>query len=116
MFQQDSWVIANPDTCATCLQMTPRWTENPSSQPECYRIVLTRGRKKWGGVYWQYPTDNWCEKPGLDLSRMGFSRITFQTRGEIGGERIRFKSGHDCPEESLTTPEKIVTLTTEMAI
>jgi len=47
----------------------------------------------WAGVFWQWPPNNWGEKPGgFDLSN--FKRLTFWAKGEQGGENIHeFKVG-----------------------
>jgi exo-beta-1,3-glucanase (GH17 family) len=51
------------------------------------------GTNSWGGVYWQYPENNWGDDPdgGLDLSWA--NKLTFWAKGETGGERIRFFVG-----------------------
>lgn len=56
-----------------------------------------------GGVGWvaasyQFPEANWGSQPGKDLSRFGFTRVTFLARGKMGGECVVFKSGgHTAP-------------------
>jgi hypothetical protein len=44
----------------------------------------------WGGIYWQYPENNWGTVPivGRDLS--GFTQIVFWAKGQGGGEKIEF--------------------------
>ena len=52
-------------------------------------IISTAG---WGGVYWQYPAQNWgTVGMGYDLS--GVSRLTFWARGDQGGEVVEFLVG-----------------------
>lgn len=66
----------------------------------------------WTGVYFQHPADNWCKEKGVDLSRKGFSKITFQARGLNGGEEIKFKAGNEnC--DSFTTSKLKKHLTKE---
>lgn len=44
-------------------------------------------------MYWQYPPDNWGQKPGLDLSKAGYKSITLWAKGERGGECVEFLAG-----------------------
>jgi hypothetical protein len=46
----------------------------------------------WGGVYWQYPGNNWGEQPGL-IVEAGATKIRFKARGEKGGEKVGFFAG-----------------------
>jgi hypothetical protein len=46
----------------------------------------------WGGVYWQFPSNNWGEKPGLALPA-GATKVAFQARGVQGGEVVGFFVG-----------------------
>lgn len=46
----------------------------------------------WGGVYWQYPANNWGTKPGFALPA-GAKKVTFQARGAKGGEKVQFLAG-----------------------
>ena len=77
----------------------------------CTKIIYTPRSDGWGGVYWQYPDNNWCKKRGLVLS--GYTKLTFWVRGETGRERVKFKVGHDCAGESFAlNPPKDQHLTT----
>lgn len=69
-----------------------------SSRPDslCTKINYTPGDRGFGGVYWQYPENNWCKQKGKDFSRSGFKRITLFAKGEQGGEEVKFKVGQDC--------------------
>lgn len=69
-----------------------------SSQPDslCTKISYSPGQEGWGGVYWQYPADNWCKKRGKNLSASGYTKATFWVKGERGGEEVKFRVGHDC--------------------
>jgi len=50
------------------------------------------GTNSWGGVYWQYPENNWGDlEDGLNLSWA--NKLNFWAKGEKGGERIRFFVG-----------------------
>jgi hypothetical protein len=39
------------------------------------------GSKGWVAVAYQFPDSNWGDAPGKDLSRRGFTRLTFRARG-----------------------------------
>lgn len=77
------------------IALNPAWTDNPLSAPTSIRITYSAAKSRgqgWAGVYWQYPENNWGNKPeGRDLS--GATRLTFWARGERGGEQIEFKVG-----------------------
>lgn len=46
----------------------------------------------WSGIYWQYPDNNWGDRPsGYNLS--GYSTLRFWARGGKGGEQAEFKTG-----------------------
>jgi hypothetical protein len=50
------------------------------------------GTLGWGGVYWQYPENNWGTLPGgHDLT--GAGRLTFWVRGDKAGEVAEFVVG-----------------------
>lgn len=78
----------------------------------CTKISYSTGDTGWGGVYWQYPANNWCKKKGKDLSKYGFSKVTFWVKGEKGGEEVKFKVGHDCGD-SFVSEEITKILTTK---
>ena len=81
------------------------WTENTYTGSTAIRVdYAARGTGpsygcesygppcNWAGVYWQYPANNWGDRPGgYDLS--GAQAVTFWARGEKGGEKIEFKIG-----------------------
>lgn len=62
----------------------------------CTKISYSSGVNGWGGVFWQYPANNWCTLKGVDLSSGGYRKLTFYVKGDKGGEEIKFKSGQDC--------------------
>jgi hypothetical protein len=68
---------------------------NPHSGRTCIRITYSAkgsGREGWAGIYWQYPENNWGDKPeGYNLT--GARRLAFMARGEHGGEEAEFKVG-----------------------
>ncbi len=50
------------------------------------------GGMGWGGVYWQYPANNWGTKAGFAVPA-GAKKVTFQARGQNGGEKVTFLAG-----------------------
>jgi len=63
-----------------------------SNRPEtCYQITYQPGNFGWAAVAWQYPPNNWGEKPGKSIE--GATKVSFWARGERGGERLQFKAG-----------------------
>jgi hypothetical protein len=62
----------------------------------CIKITYSPGDSGWGGVFWQYPADNWCKQKGKDLSKLGYKKVTLYIKGENGGEEVKLKIGQDC--------------------
>lgn len=77
-----------------------RDTKRPDSM--CTKVNFTPGKLGWGGLSWQYPANNWCRFPGKNLSRAGYTKITFWVRGETGTEEVKFHSGQDCGDSYVT--------------
>ncbi|MFC1552249.1 chitobiase/beta-hexosaminidase C-terminal domain-containing protein [Candidatus Latescibacterota bacterium] len=73
-------------------------TESPYSGESCVRITYIPGDKGWGGIYWQYPKNNWGDYPGYAISKE--ANLTFWARGMEGGEKVEFISG------GISTPGK----------
>ena len=67
------------------------WSDNPQSGDTCIRIKYTPGAEGWGGIYWQFPKNNWGDLPGYNLS--GALKVVFWARGENGTEKAEFKTG-----------------------
>lgn len=70
--------------------------DNPHSGKTAIKWTYSAESKQgagWAGVYWQFPANNWGNKPGgYDLR--GYSKLTFWARGAKGGEKINeFKMG-----------------------
>jgi len=72
-------------------------TDNPHSGKTCIRISYKPSVEQWGGIYWQFPVNNWGAYPGYDLSSSiaGYDsiKISFWVRGKEGGEKAEFKTG-----------------------
>jgi len=65
--------------------------------PTCYKWSYKPGKEGWAAVAWQFPQNNFGEKPGKNLT--GYSRVTFWVKGDKGGEQLTFKAGgHTNPE------------------
>jgi hypothetical protein len=56
---------------------------------QCYRFTYQRGSIGWGGVYWQYPANNWGASPGKRIAS-GARRVRFYAAGATGGEAVSF--------------------------
>jgi hypothetical protein len=82
--------IAGPDSSGKLIFSKQAATVEGKSTVEI-RLDYKRGNRGWAGIYWQYPENNWGEKPGLNL--VGAKRISFLARGERGGEIVEFISG-----------------------
>lgn len=86
------------------IRIVKNQTDNSRDDGLCTKITYSPGNLGWGGVYWQYPANNWCQRNGKDFSNVGYTRITFWVKGENGGEEVKFRSGQDCGD-SYTTDE-----------
>lgn len=65
--------------------------ENPHGGSTCIKVTFT-DPKKWGGIVWQNPAENWGDEPGgVDLT--GAKQLVIWARGEKGGENISVKMG-----------------------
>jgi hypothetical protein len=75
------------------VQVNADWTIAPHSPPSCMRISYAPGPVGWAGIFWLNEPNNWGDKSGTDLSRRGFTKVTFWAKGEIGQERVEFRVG-----------------------
>jgi len=57
-----------------------------------YTPVTPDAGAGWGGVYWQYPVNNWGAMPGKRIAQ-GATKITFVASGAKGGETVKFIAG-----------------------
>lgn len=92
---------------AKALKLDPAHKDRPKTGATCLRCDFT-ATTGWGAVAWQNPAQDWGDQPGgYDLT--GAKRLTFQARGENGGEEISFGFGtigkekryHDTAKRSL---------------
>lgn len=76
---------------ADAISLNLESTDNPKDGSICMECRYTKN-DDWGGVVWQFPADDWGDKPGgLNLS--GAKTLTFWARGKAGGEKIKFGFG-----------------------
>ena len=80
------------------LTFTETWTSNPHSGLTCIKITYnTKNTTGWAGIYW-LPGNSW-NGPGINVyekfkvSDSCKFKVTFWSRGEAGGENIKFKVG-----------------------
>lgn len=68
---------------------------NPHTTPTCIKISYKVGPEGWAGIYWLNKDKpcNWGDEKGIDLSKKGYTKITFWVRGLKGGESVQFKAG-----------------------
>ena len=67
----------------------------PTAAGTCHEVTYApplSGGKGWGGVYWQYPIDNWGIHPGYAMPP-GATKVTFWAKGALGGEQVTFLAG-----------------------
>ncbi len=62
------------------------------SAGDCYTITYRLGDKKFAGIFWQHPHNNWGFWPGHRVAP-GAKKITFKVRGDRGGEVVSFGAG-----------------------
>jgi hypothetical protein len=80
-----------------CISLDDAWQNAPHEGQSSIRIVYdvacSKAGRKWAGVYWQNPPDNWgSRKGGYDLT--GATSLVFWAKGEFGGEKIEeFRAG-----------------------
>lgn len=58
----------------------------------CHRVDYVPAAQNWGGIYWQYPPNNWGEMPGLAVES-GATKVTFYAKGAAGNESLLFIAG-----------------------
>ena len=64
----------------------------PGAHGDCYTVTYRPGVKRFGGVFWQYPHNNWGYWPGHQVAA-GAARIVFRARGARGGEGLTAGAG-----------------------
>ena len=80
-----------------CIKMDDAYTQDCKQGKTCIKVVYdtvcSAKSRRWAGVYWLNPADNWGDrKGGYNLN--GASKLVFWAKGEKGGEQIaEFKVG-----------------------
>lgn len=74
-----------------CLSIDDGWQYDVKQGKTCVRVIYdiacSKEGRKWAGVYWQNPADNWgARKGGYNLA--GATKLVFWAKGEMGGERL----------------------------
>ena len=64
---------------------------SPTPIGDCYSVIYTP-QTTWAGIYWQYPANNWGEKPGRDVLP-GATSVTVWAKGAKGGEKLELHAG-----------------------
>ena len=64
---------------------------SPDPSGDCYSILYTP-ILAWAGVYWQYPANNWGDKPGREILP-GATTVTVWAKGAKGGEKLELHAG-----------------------
>jgi len=75
------------DDNMTCVASRPA-----GATGHCHKFTYTPAALAWGGVYWQYPVNNWGASPGKRIAA-GATKVTFYAAGAVGGESIKFIVG-----------------------
>ena len=44
---------------------------------DCYRFAYYPGDKRWAGVYWVYPANNWGSRAGRRIEGKRFNKVRF---------------------------------------
>ncbi len=78
----------------------------------CHTVTWTPGigSAGFGGVFWQYPANNFGSEAGLKLPQ-GATELSFWAWGESGGEAVEFFSGLDVATDGYRASTGVVTLT-----
>ncbi len=67
---------------------------SPAALGICYTVTYTPvpAGMGWGGVYWQYPANNWGAQAGLDIPA-GATKVSVWAKGAAGGETLTLVAG-----------------------
>lgn len=88
----------------------------PGALGDCYTVTYRPGVKRFAGIFWQFPHNNWGFWPGLEVAP-GATRITFRARGSLGTEVLNAGAGQrDSPNahrDAFKLEETTVALTRE---
>lgn len=94
-------------TVAECAATRPG-----TGKGNCHKFTYTAGGNGWGGVWWQYPENNWGDLPGFDVPA-GASVLAFHAWGATGGEVVKFLVGLNATVDGFSLDTGDLTLTAE---
>ena len=92
-------MISDPSSSYRVPDMAERTTTDPARGLSCLRASFGGAGATWGGWYFlngvlqgndTVPRPNWGTVPDAGLDLRGATTLTFQARGEVGGERVEF--------------------------
>ncbi|MBI4309174.1 MAG: hypothetical protein HY591_02465, partial [Candidatus Omnitrophica bacterium] len=80
-----------------CIIMDDAWVKECKEGKSCLKVIYdvscSSKSRRWAGVYWLNPADNWGDRKG-GYNLTGAQKLVFWARGENGGEIIaEFKMG-----------------------
>jgi hypothetical protein len=82
------------------LTVDPKSMDHPHTPPHCQKwTYLPKGNKAptWAAVAWQYPENNWGDRPGKNLNGSGYRQVSVWARGvrDSAGvlPKVQFKAG-----------------------
>ena len=90
-------MISDPSSSYRVPDMAERTTTDPARGLSCLRASFGGAGATWGGWYFlngvlqgndTVPRPNWGTVPDAGLDLRGATTLTFQARGEVGGERV----------------------------
>jgi hypothetical protein len=55
----------------------------PGAQGDCYTITYRPGVKRFAGIFWQHPHNNWGDRTGHRIAP-GATKVSLQARGPAG--------------------------------
>ena len=75
------------------IKMTGSYDVTLKEEYPCLKFSYSpSGKKRWAGIMWQNPANNWGDfDGGYDITRA--TKLTFWAKGEKGGEVVEFKIG-----------------------
>jgi len=73
------------------VEMNETHADNPRSGKTCIRVTYSKS-DGWAGVVWQNPANDWGDAAG-GRNFEGAKKMTFQARGETGGEKVKVGLG-----------------------
>ena len=82
------------------LKVDPNSMDHPHTPPRCQKwsyLPSPGGGGGWAAIAWQYPENNWGDKPGRDWSGRGFRQVSVWARGVRDSSgvlpKLQFKAG-----------------------